>query len=81
MERQKKISQTLKGVTINDSKDKTVKVLISSVKVHPLYRKRYLCRRKFLAHTEQDIKKGQKVVLAKIRPLSRHKAWKVVEVE
>lgn len=69
----------LMGVALNDSRDKTVKVEINLLKIHPLYQSRFISHRTLLAHSEKEIKKGQKVAIISTRPISRRKSWKVVE--
>lgn len=66
---------------LRDSKDKTVLVGKNLLKINTLYNKRYSSHRKYLVHTEKDIKAGQKVVIEECRPISRKKAWKVIEVK
>lgn len=67
------------GTALNDSRDKTVKVELDLLKIHPLYHSRYISHRTVLAHSETEIKKGQKVAIISTRPISRRKSWKVVE--
>jgi len=69
----------LLGTALNDSRDKTVKIEIKLLKIHPLYQRRFESKRRFIVHTEKEIKKGQKVEITPTRPLSRRKSWKVVE--
>jgi len=75
----KKIIKKLTGVALADSRNKTVKILISRLKIHPIYKKRQYFRRTFLVHTDMEIKKDQKVTFAPTRPISRRKSWKVVQ--
>ncbi|KKQ18203.1 MAG: 30S ribosomal protein S17 [Berkelbacteria bacterium GW2011_GWA1_36_9] len=76
----KKIKQ-IKAIALRDSKDKTVLVEVKFLKIHPLYKKRYFSNRKMLVHTESEVKAGQTVLISETRPISRKKAWKVVEVK
>lgn len=72
----KKIKK-LVGVALNDSHNKTVKVLVSRIKKHPRYQKRYKQSKKYLVHSEIEIKKNQEVVIIPVRPLSKRKSWQV----
>lgn len=75
----KKIKK-LVGLVLKDAKDKTVSVKVTSVKVHPLYKKRYFRTKKYLVHTETDVKQGQTVVISETKPFSRKKSWQFVQV-
>ena len=80
---QKGNKQTIKklsGMAAKNSANKTVSVIINYIRVHPIYKKRYIKSNKILAHTEEEIVKGQKVTITPTRPISRKKAWKVIEV-
>jgi|GEM_PF-699791 small subunit ribosomal protein S17 len=77
----KKTSKRLSGVATKDSLSKTVPVLINSVNIHPLYKKRFVLSKKILAHTEEDVKRGQTVIIEESRRISKNKAWKVVSIK
>ena len=78
MERTKK---TFTGRVVSDKTDKTITVLIESYKVHPLYGKRVKYSKKYAAHDEKnEAKKGDKVRIAEVRPLSKTKHFRLVEV-
>ena len=70
----------LSGAALNDSQNKTVRVLINRIIKHPLYHKRYIRSGKILAHTEKEVKKNQVVQLLEIRPKSRRKSWQVINI-
>ena len=74
-----KFSKKITGVALSDSKDQTVKVETSFIKIHPIYQNRVSYRRIFLVHTDQEIKKGQKEVITPTKPMSKRKAWKVIQ--
>ncbi len=67
------------GEVISDKTDKTRVVLVKSVKVHPLYRKRFVVRKKYYAHDAQNISKiGDMVKIREIKPISKLKKWALV---
>jgi len=74
-----KAIKKLTGIAAKDSGNKTVSVIIDYIKIHPIYKRRYIKSNKILAHTETEIKKGEKVIITPTRPLSKKKAWKVIE--
>lgn len=80
MEKVKKIKK-LTGMALRDVKEKTVLIKVMLTKIHPLYKKRYSTSRKYLAHAEMEVKKGQKVVISETKPISKRKTWKVLEVK
>jgi len=49
--------------------------------MHPLYKKRYIVRKKYYAHDENnEAKIGDIVRIRESRPLSKLKRWTVVEI-
>ncbi|NCA82832.1 MAG: 30S ribosomal protein S17 [Opitutae bacterium] len=69
------------GVVVSDAMDKTVVVQAERRIAHPVYGKIMRRSKKFYAHDEQnEAKKGDKVVIAETRPLSKTKRWRLVEI-
>ncbi len=70
--------RTLRGTVVSDKMDKTVVVAVSSVKEHPIYRKKYKVTTKFKAHdADNTMHVGDLVEITETRPLSRDKRWVV----
>lgn len=70
--------RTLRGTVVSDKMDKTVVVAVSSLKEHPIYRKKYKVTTKFKAHDEaNECKTGDLVEITETRPISRDKRWNV----
>ena len=68
------------GEVVSDKMLKTRVVLVKSVKVHPLYKKRFVVKKKYYAHDESNISKvGDTVKIRSIKPMSKLKRWLVVE--
>ncbi len=66
---------------VSDKNDKSIVVQVESVKVHPLYKKRFMFRKKYHAHDENnEAKKWSLVRIRESRPISKLKRWKLVEV-
>jgi small subunit ribosomal protein S17 len=66
---------------ISDKTDKSRTVLVKTVKMHPLYKKRFIVKKKYYAHDEKNISKVWNMV--KIRecvPMSKLKKWNLVEI-
>lgn len=69
------------GRVVSDRMDKTVSVAIERLIKHPVYGKYVRRTSKVLAHDENnECKVGDRVAIRECRPISRHKAWRVVSV-
>ena len=69
------------GVVVSNAMDKTVSVAVTDRVRHRRYDKTVQRTSKVFAHDEQnDLKVGDRVRLQEIRPLSKQKRWRVVEV-
>ncbi len=73
--------KTLTGRVISNKMDKTVTVLIERRVKHPLYGKYITRTTKVHAHDENnECGEGDIVAIAQSRPLSKTKAWRLVEI-
>ena len=69
------------GVVTSDAMNKTVVVQAERRIAHPVYGKIMRRSKKYYAHDEKnEAKKGDKVVIAETRPLSKSKHWRLVEI-
>ncbi len=69
------------GKVVSDKMDKTVVVLVTSARRHPLYKKVVRHTSRFKAHDEANAcKVGDTVKFVETRPLSKEKRWRVVEI-
>ena len=69
------------GTVVSDKMDKTVVVMVESLRRHPLYKKVVRHTSKFKVHDEANTcKTGDVVKIVETRPLSKDKRWRVVEV-
>ena len=70
----------LVGEIVSDKMLKTRVVLVKSVKVHPLYKKRFVVKKKYYAHDENNLSKvWDSVKIRATKPMSRLKRWTIVE--
>jgi len=75
------MAQTMTGVVTSDVNDKTITVTVTSRETHPIYGKQYTVNRKYAAHDENnEAKKGDKVRIIAVRPMSKSKAFKLDEI-
>ena len=73
------ITRKFNGVVVGDKMDKTRVVSVESVKVHPMYKKRYKVNKKYKVHDEKNLYKvGDKVRFLECRPLSKDKRWRMI---
>ena len=71
----------LVGEVVSDKMDQTCVVLVKSVKMHPIYKKRFVVRKKYYAHNaENKAVLGNTVKLRLVKPISRLKRWNIIEV-
>ncbi len=75
-----KIIKRLEGTVVSDAMDKTVTVLVDRFVKHPKYGKFYTRSKKYKAHDPENAhKKGDRVTIESCRPISKDKAFRVVE--
>jgi len=81
MNDQTKNTRKLAGRVVSDKMDKTVTVLVERKVKHPLYGKIVSRSKKYHAHDEKnEFHPGDLVLIEETRPLSKTKAWRVVEL-
>src|SRR5215510_10573204 len=69
------------GRVVSDKMDKTIVVQVTDRKSHPLYKKVIQHRVRFKAHDDgNECTVGDLVRIMEVRPLSRDKRWRLVEV-
>ena len=68
------------GYVVSDKMDKTVTVLVERRVMHPLYKKFIRRSKKYAAHDEANqCKVGDVVRIEECAPISKRKAWTVIE--
>ncbi|GAB6932366.1 30S ribosomal protein S17 [Calditerricola satsumensis] len=73
--------KVLVGKVVSDKMDKSIVVLVETYKRHPLYKKRVLRSKKYMAHDEHnEARIGDVVKIMETRPLSKRKRWRLVEI-
>lgn len=76
-----KSAKTLTGTVVGNKMNKTISVSVERLVKHPTYGKYVRRTTKLLAHDENnECRAGDTVAIAECRPLSRHKAWRLVRV-
>lgn len=76
------MAKYLTGIVTSDVRDKTITVTVTSRQTHPLYGKQYTVSRKYTAHDENgEAKKGDKVTIREVRPISKTKSFTLDRVD
>ena len=79
-ETKKKVERTKIGVVVSNKMQKTVVVAVENITQHGMYQKYIRRTSKFLAHANDPLNVGDRVVIEETRPLSKRKHWAVKEV-
>jgi small subunit ribosomal protein S17 len=72
-----KIERTKTGVVVSNKMQKTVVVAVENLVKHGMYQKYIKRTSKFLAHAENALNVGDRVIIEESRPLSKRKRWAV----
>ncbi len=69
------------GIVISNKMDKSIVVAVKRKVKHPIYAKFINRTKKLMAHDEENsCNIGDTVRISETRPLSKNKAWRVVEI-
>jgi small subunit ribosomal protein S17 len=75
------LRKTRIGKIVSNKMEKSVTVAIERKVKHPIYGKFVKTTTKFMAHDEKnECNIGDTVSIMEIRPLSKNKRWRVVEI-
>lgn len=78
--KKKAVERTKVGVVVSNKMQKTVVVAVENITQHGMYQKYIRRTSKFLAHANDPLNVGDRVVIEETRPLSKRKHWAVKEV-
>ncbi len=69
------------GRVVSNKMDKTIVVIVETLKKHRIYKRTYKQTKRFYAHDEENTCQiGDTVRIEESRPLSRLKRWRLVEI-
>ncbi len=75
------VQRTLTGTVVSSKTAKTIAVEITRLLKHPQYGKYIRRTTRLLAHDDAgSAREGDTVTISQCRPVSRRKAWRLVEV-
>ena len=81
MEETRKLRKTRIGQVVSNKMEKSVTVAIERKVKHPIYGKFVKTTNKFMAHDEKnECNIGDTVSIMEVRPLSKNKRWRLVEI-
>jgi small subunit ribosomal protein S17 len=78
--KKKAVERTKIGVVVSNKMQKTVVVAVENITQHGMYQKYIRRTSKFLAHANDPLNVGDRVVIEETRPMSKRKHWAVKEV-
>jgi small subunit ribosomal protein S17 len=69
------------GRVVSNKMDKTIVVVVESLKKHRIYKRTYKQTKRFHAHDERNVcQVGDLVRIEESRPLSKLKRWRLIEI-
>jgi len=69
------------GLVVSNKMDRSIVVEVETKKKHAMYGKFVKQTNKFMAHDEKnDCNIGDTVSIVEVRPLSKNKRWRLVEI-
>lgn len=75
------VHRRFEGEVVNVSGSKTIRVLVRTIKTHPIYKKQYAVSKKYAVHDEHGrAHEGDMVLFEECRPISKTKRWTLVKV-
>jgi small subunit ribosomal protein S17 len=81
MEEQRNLRKTRIGTVVSNAMEKSISVQVERRLRHPIYGKFVKKTKKFMAHdANNDCNVGDKVRIMEIRPMSKNKRWRLVEI-
>ena len=69
------------GIVVGNKMDKSIVISVERKVKHPMYGKFVKTTTKFMAHDEKnDCNIGDTVKIMEIKPMSKNKCWRLVEI-
>lgn len=68
------------GVVVSNKMEKSAVVKVTRKKQHPLYKKIMTRSKRYIVHSEDKVKIGDRVKIEQIRPYSKNKTWEITKV-
>ncbi len=69
------------GVVVSNSMEKSIVITVKQKVKHPIYGKFVNKTSRFMAHDEENSSNiGDTVKISEVRPLSKNKRWRLIEI-
>ncbi len=69
------------GRVVSNKMDKTIVVVVESLKKHRIYKRTYKQTKRFQVHDQENVCQiGDMVLIEECRPLSKMKRWRLLEI-
>tara|TARA_R110001592_G_scaffold76899_2_gene231868 strand:- start:4926 stop:5183 length:258 start_codon:yes stop_codon:yes gene_type:complete len=69
------------GLVVSNKMDKSIVITVERKVKHPIYGKFVKATSKFMAHDDKnDCNIGDTVKIMEVRPMSKNKCWRLVEI-
>ncbi len=66
---------------VSNKMEKSIVVVVERVKVHPIFKKRFVVQKKYYVHDENNIAQiWQDVKFRQSKPISKLKRWSLIQV-
>lgn len=73
--------RSFEGSVVSAHPQKTIHVLVKTIKMHPKYKKQYTTSKKYAVHDENNQAiVGDRVIIEECRPMSKTKRWRLKSV-
>ncbi len=77
----KSMKRRFEGEVVSAGADKTIRVLVKTMKMHSKYKKQYASSKKYGVHDEKnEAKIGDVVLFEECKPMSKTKRWRLVKI-
>lgn len=75
------MGRVIDGIVTSNRGDKTIVITSTVRKTHPVYKKQYSIRTKYMAHDpKNEAEVGDRVMITETRPLSARKRFKLLKI-
>jgi len=75
------MGRSITGVVVSNVADKTIVISVTEKKTHPVYKKQYTRKKRFMAHDRANAANlGDLVQITEIRPMSAKKRFKLLKI-
>ena len=75
------MAKSITGVVTSAKTPKTIVITVTERRTHPVYKKQYTTRSKYMAHDEKsEAHEGDLVLITEVRPMSARKRFSLTKI-